>query len=248
MEARLRRLDGEYRQFLFRVRPMLDSSGRVVKWCGLSIDIEDQRRSEALRQPSCDDHGTVTDTIPALMTLMTPVGEIENVNRHYLEYVGITTTLEKLNSWKTADLSHQEDLPLTIATWEQAIATGEPYDVEYRLRRADGVYRWFHVRGTPLRDTQGDIIRWYVLETDINDRKRAEALLASEKRLLEMVAGCQSLSEILGVLCQLAETTIDDSYCSIVLVDPSGTKFQEAIAPSLATEFNDAVRGVAAAS
>ena len=243
MEARLRRLDGEYRRFLFRLRPMLGSSGRVVKWCGLSIDIEDQRRSEALRQSSSDDHGTVTDTIPALMTFMTPVGEIENVNRHYLEYVGTATTLEKLNGWKTGDLIHQEDLPLTVATWEQAIATGEPYDVEYRIRRADGVYRWFHVRGTPLRDTQGDIIRWYVLETDINDRKQAEALLASEKRLLEMVAGRQSLSEILEVLCQLAEDTIDGSCCSIVLVDPSGTKFQEAIAPSLATEFNDAVRG-----
>ena len=132
---------------------------------------------------------------------------------------------------------------MAIATWERAIATGEPYDVEYRIRRADGVYRWFHVRGTPLRDVRGHIIRWYVLETDINDRKRAEALLASEKRLLEMVAGRQSLSEILEVLCQLAESAMDGCYCSILLVDPSGTKFQEAIAPSLAAEFNEAAHG-----
>ena len=243
MEARLRRLDGEYRRFLFRFRPMLDASGRVVKWCGLSIDIEDQRRSEALRQPSSDDHGTVTDTIPALMTFMTPAGEIESVNRHYREYVGTATTLEELNDWKAGDLVHQEDLPLAIATWERAIATAEPYDVEYRIRRADGVYRWFQVRGTPLRDVRGHVIRWYELETDINDRKRAEALLASEKLLLEMVAGRQSLSAILEVLCQLAESAMDGCYCSILLVDPSGTKFQEAIAPSLAPEFNEAAHG-----
>ena len=71
------------------------------------------------------------------------------------------------------------------------MATGEPYDIEQRMRRADGVYRWFHVRGMPLRDVRGNVVRWYVVETDIDDRKRAEALLTGEKQLLEMAAAGQ---------------------------------------------------------
>jgi PAS domain S-box-containing protein len=243
MEARLRSRDGEYRWFVFRMRAVVDAFGSVTKWCGLGFDIEYQRQSAVLLGPRHEQHRNVTDTIPALMTFLTPAGEIEDVNRHYLEYVGADATPQTLNGWKTSDLVHQDDLRFVTSAWERAIATGETYEIEHRIRRADGVYRWFHVRGLPLRDARGDIVRWYVLQTDIDDRKRAEALLASEKRLLEMVAGRQSLSEILEVLCQLAEDTMDDCYCSILLVDPTGNKFEEAIAPSLAAEFNEAARG-----
>src|SRR5262249_14745832 len=97
-------------------------------------------------------------------------------------------------------------------------------------------------------------VKWCGLGTDIDerrraedalreDRTRAEAVLAGEKRLLEMVAGGRPMPEILGALCRFVESTVSGCYCSIVLLDPDGTKLQEAIAPSLAAEFNDAVRG-----
>src|SRR5207247_9159507 len=76
-----------------------------------------------------------------------------------------------------------------LATWRLSVETGHPYQSEYRIRRADGVYRWFHVRSLPWRDSQGRIVRWYTLRTDIDDRKRVEeALRASELNLRLLVA------------------------------------------------------------
>jgi PAS domain S-box-containing protein len=221
MEARLRRFDGEYRWFVFRTRPLVDASGHIVKWCGMSTDIEDRRRSEEAQRAREDHYRSIADCIPALIAFMTPAGEVESVNRHVLEYFG--ATLEDLKGWAAGDTVHPDDLPVVIAAWKRAVDTGEPYDIEHRMRRADGIYRWFHARGLPLRDAQGRVARWYVLETDIDDRKRAEALLAGEKRLLEMVAGGQ---EILQALCQLVESTASGCYCSVVLVDPSGTRLE----------------------
>jgi PAS domain S-box-containing protein len=142
-----------------------------------------------------------------------------------------------------ADTVHPDDLPMVIAAWKRAVDTGEPYDIEHRMRRADGNYRWFHARGLPLSDAQGRVERWYVLETDIDDRKRAEALLTGEKRLLEMVAGGHSMSEILRALCQLVESTASGCYCSVVLVDPTGTRLEHGAALSLPASFITSIIG-----
>ena len=130
-----------------------------------------------------------------------------------------------------------------IAAWKRAVDTGKPYEIEHRIRRADGVYRWFDVHGLPLKDRQGRVRRWCVMETDIDDRKRAEALLAGEKRFLEMVARGESMSEILEALCQLVEDTASGCYCSVVLVDPSGTHLEHGAAPSLPASFIDSIIG-----
>ena len=241
MEARLRRFDGEYRWFVFRVRPLVDASGQIVKWCGINIDIDNRGRSEEAQRAREDDCRSITDSIPALIASMTPAGELESVNRHVLEYFG--STLEELKDWAAGDTVHPDDLSMVIAAWKRAVETGEPYDTEHRMRRADGIYRWFHASGLPLRDAQGRVARWHVLQTDIDDRKRAEALLAGEKRLLEMVAGGDSLSEILEALCRLVESTADGCYCSVVLVDPSGTHLEGGVAPSLPAGFITSVIG-----
>jgi PAS domain S-box-containing protein len=241
MEARLRRFDGEYRWFVFRTRPLVDASGQIVKWCGMSTDIEDRRRSEEAQRAREDHYRSIADCIPALIAFMTPAGEVESVNRHVLEYFG--ATLEDLKGWAAGDTVHPDDVPVVIAAWKRAVDTGEPYDIEHRMRRADGIYRWFHARGLPLRDAQGRVARWYVLETDIDDRKRAEALLAGEKRLLEMVAGGHSMLEILQALCQLVESTASGCYCSVVLVDPSGTRLEHGAAPSLPASFITSIIG-----
>jgi PAS domain S-box-containing protein len=241
MEARLRRFDGEYRWFAFRIRPLVDKSRKIVKWCGLNIDIEDRRRSEEDQRAREDHYRAIADSIPALIAFMTPAGEVESVNRHVLEYFG--ATLEELRGWTAGDTIHPDDLPVATAAWQRAVDTGEPYDIEHRMRRADGIYRWFHVRGLPLRDAQGRVARWYVLETDIDDRKRAEALLAGEKRLLEMVADGHSMSEILEALCQFIESTASGCYCSVVLVSPNGERLEHGAAPSLPPSFITSIIG-----
>jgi PAS domain S-box-containing protein len=241
MEARLRRFDGVYRWFIFVNRPLVGATGRIVKWYGLHTDIEDHRWSEEAQRTREEHYRSIANSIPALIAFMTPAGEVESVNRHVLEYFG--TTLEELKGWTTGKAVHPDDLPAVLIAWNQAIDTGAPFEIEQRLRRADGIYRWFHVRGLPLRDAQDRIARWYVLETDIDDRKRAEAMLAGEKQLLDMVASGHSMLEILEAICRLVEATASGCYCSVVLVDSMGTHLEHGAAPSLPPSFLNSIIG-----
>src|SRR6266850_4585235 len=96
---------------------------------------------------------------------------------------------------------HTEDRDRLLDCWRHLLDSGEAGEIEARLRRYDGDYRWFLFRVEPVRDNRGGILKWYGANTDIEDRKRAEALLAAEKRTLEMIANGASLVDILERLC-----------------------------------------------
>jgi PAS domain S-box-containing protein len=241
IEARLRRADGAYRWFHFRSAPLTDASGKLVKWCGTGTDIEDRKRAQEALRAREDQYRSIADSIPALISIMTPAGAVESVNRHTSEYFG--ATLDELKGWATADLVHPDDLPAVIAAWRRSVETGKACEIEHRMRGADGMYRWFHVRGLPLGDSEGRIARWYVLQTDIDDRRRAEALLAGEKRFLEMVAGGYSMPAILEALCEFVESTDSECYCSVVLTDASGARLEYGAAPSLPATFLTSIMG-----
>jgi PAS domain S-box-containing protein len=184
----------------------------------------------------------IVDSTPVPVAVTTPSGEVEAVNQPTLEYFG--KTFEELRGWKASDVVHPDDLQHTIATQLKAHETGTAYNVESRHRRADGAYRWFNVRGFPLRDNEGQILRWFHLLIDIDDRKRAEAQLAGEKVLLEMVASGSSLDHVLTSLCRFVEYTAADCKCGIYLVDWNGPTFHTGAAPSLPATFNDALEGL----
>jgi PAS domain S-box-containing protein len=200
-----------------------------------------EQAEAALRERKLDLQ-LMVDSIPAQVAVMAPTGEVETLNQPCLEYFG--KTLDELKGWASSDPVHPEDLPHVIEVLTHALETGQTYEVEARHRRYDGVYRWFHARGFPLRDTDDSILRWCVLLTDINDRKRAEAQLAGEKRLLEMVASGANLSEVLIELCKFVENTAADCTCGIYLIDWRTTKFHLGAAPSLPASFNDPVEGL----
>ena len=128
----------------------------------------------------------IVDTVPGFLCTMTARGEVEFVNQGILDYTGLT--LEELTDWRP--LIHPDDLEMVVKRWTRSVETGHPYDIEHRIRGADGVYRWFHVRGLPLRDTEGRIVRWYNLIADIDERRktheklqRSEAFLAQGQSL-----------------------------------------------------------------
>ena len=239
MEARLRRFDGDYRRFHISASPSRDAAGEIVKWYGVSTDIEERRRAEEALRVREFSFRLIVDSIPIPVAVTTPTGEVEALNQPTLEYFG--KTYEELKGWKSSDVVHPDDLQRTVAAQVEAHETGRAYNVESRHRRADGVYRWFNVLGLPLRDTEGHILRWFILQIDIDDRKRAEALLAGEKRLLEMVAGGNTLTSILDALCRLVEETASGYICGILLLDTSGTSVELARAPSLPTSYNEAI-------
>lgn len=181
VEGRFRRSDGEFRWFLFRGSPLLDGSGKVVRWYGTNTDLEDRKRAEDALRVSQQSFRLIVDGIAGLVAIMTSTGEVQAVNRQVLDYFG--KTVDQLKGWSTSDAVHPDDLPSVISAWRNSVETLSSFDVDHRLRGADSVYRWFHARGLPLVDTDGRIVRLYVLLTDIDERKRAsDALQDSEER------------------------------------------------------------------
>ena len=129
--------------------------------------------------------GRSSTTFPASSLRRAPMGEVEFLNRQTLEYFGKTS--EELKNWSLIGAVHPDDLPRVIDARRKSIETGQIYDVEHRCRRADGVYRWFQVRGLPVRNAEGTITAWYLLLTDIDDRKKAEEALQSNERNLSLM-------------------------------------------------------------
>jgi len=195
-ELRCRRADGVYRWFQNRILPVQDTEGRITRWYGLLTDIEDRKRAEEKLRESEYEARLIVDSIPGMVALTSPSGNIEMVSRQALEFFG--RTIEEIREWGTNDTIHPEDLPGVIDAFSLAISTGRPYEISMRLRRWDGVYRWFQDRGSPLRDRNGDIARWYLLITDIDDQKRAEEALRESEHESRLIV--DSIPGLVGVL------------------------------------------------
>jgi len=174
-EMRLRRADGEYRWFLIRTVPLRDEQGNIVKWYGTSTDIEDRKRAEDALRRSEDRLRHVVDTIPAIVWSALPDGAVDFVNDRWLQYTGLFR--EDSLGWRWTATIHPDDFDRATDYWRTVLLSGEPAELEQRLRRSDGQFRWFLCRYVPVRDDSGKIVRWYGTCTDIEDRKQGEDTL-----------------------------------------------------------------------
>jgi PAS domain S-box-containing protein len=189
-EVRARRFDGVYRWFQSRGFPLRDTNGQIVRWYNLLIDIDERKRAEEALRESERESRLIVDSIPGLVAILTPAGEMVGVNNRVVEYTG--RPLTELTQWATNDTLHPEDRPRITQLFAELITSGLPSEWEARIRRFDGAYRWFQFRGLPLHETSGRIVRWYVLLTDIDDLKRAEAEL---RRAYDHLTEAQRLSQ-----------------------------------------------------
>jgi len=218
-EARIRRFDGAYRWFLFRANPLRDESGNIVKWYGTNLDIEDRKRGEEALHARELSWRQIVDNIPGLVATMGAMGEVEFLNRPTLEYFGKTN--EELKNWALIDAIHPDDLPRVVETRVKSIETGQVYDVEHRCRRADGVYRWFQVRGLPVRNADGTISAWYLLLTDIDDRKKAEEASQSSERNLRLI------TNVIPTHIHVLRTDGSVLYANQAVLDYTGLTLEE---------------------
>jgi len=178
-ETRIRRFDGSYRWFLTRANPLRDESGKILKWYGTNIDIEDRKQAEEALRARELSWRQIVDNVPGFVATMGPMGEVEYLNRQTLDYFGKTN--EELKNWSLIGVVHPDDLSRVSEARRKSIEAGEAYEIELRCRRADGVYRWFQVRAVPVRDNKSKITAWYSLLTDIDDRKKAEEALRARE-------------------------------------------------------------------
>jgi formate hydrogenlyase transcriptional activator len=224
VEHRARRADGVYRWIHARGRPLRDLDGRIVRWCNLLTDVDGSKRAEEALRASELNLRQVVDSIPGLVCTMNAAGEVQLLNRQVLEYFGKTT--EEMRNWATSDAVHPDDRPRVIAAFTSSVETADPYDIEHRCRRADGVYRWFQVRALPVRDMEGRIISWYILLTDIDKRKQAEDRLQLLLDVTNQVVSNLQLRDLLGAISASVRRVMRCDLVAVFLPDSEGSRLQ----------------------
>jgi formate hydrogenlyase transcriptional activator len=141
------------------------------------LSVDSQKSEVNLRQ--------VIDTLPTLVWCTRPDGSTEFLNKRWHDYTGCSPEESRVHGWRPT--VHPEDLPRVVAKGQELLASGQPGGVEARIRRHDGVFRWFLMRAEPLRDEAGKIVRWYGTQTDIDDLKQIEEKLREEDRELRQI-------------------------------------------------------------
>ncbi len=154
------------------------------------VDTDARKRAEQILKTSDGKLKLIIDTIPALVWSAHPDGRTEFLNQHYLDFIGLSP--EQAADWDWMQAVHPDDLSALVAAWRRIMASEALGETEARLLRHDGEYRWFLFRANPLRDEEGHIVKWYGINTDIENHKRAEVEL---KRAYDSFTDAQRLSK-----------------------------------------------------
>jgi formate hydrogenlyase transcriptional activator len=170
-------------KYVHAIAHVLQHASGSREFVGAVSDVSEQRHAEAVIRAQEAELRQVVDTIPAIVWSTLPDGSNTYVNKRFVEYSGSSAEQMAGSGWQA--LIHPDDLERHAGRWIEAVATGKPLENEVRSRRSDGQYRWQLDRGVPLRDKDGNIIKWYGVTTDIEDRKRAEEALGVLSRDLQ---------------------------------------------------------------
>ena len=172
--------DGSVHWILAHGHISYDTGGRPVRFIGANFDITKRKGAEEALRESEGQFRELAEGIPQLAWMANPDGWIYWYNQRWYQYTG--TTPQQMEGWGWQSVHDPGELPKVLEQWKGSIASGEPFDMVFPLRGADDVFRPFLTRGMPLRDSQGQVVRWFGTNTDINAQKQAEqALLRSEK-------------------------------------------------------------------
>lgn len=188
IEYRLRRRDGAHRWLLENGTPLFERSGRFRGYIGSCVDITEMKEAQDRLRDSEAKYRTLADNVSHLFWTCRPDGWCDYLSRQWVAYTGVPEAEQHGFAWLDR-VVHPDDRERTRGSWLAAVEGRCGYDVEYRIRGADGAYRWFKARGTPIRDARGVITRWFGTCTEIDDRVRAEeALRAADRRKNEFLA------------------------------------------------------------
>jgi PAS domain S-box-containing protein len=226
-EYRIMHPDGLVRNIHVLGHPVLSTSGHLIEFVGTVIDVTERKRAEEELRRSEMELRQIVDLAPQLIAVYGPKLERFYANRTTLDYLGIS-----LDEWRHetfAHSTHPDDWERLETSKARAVSSGAAYEVELRLRKHDGSYRWFLARYNPVRDDKGQITRWYVSATDIEDRKQAEDRVRRENvALREEIDKASMFEEIVGtapalqaVLSRISKVARSDS--TVLITGATGT-------------------------
>jgi hypothetical protein len=196
MRYRLRRADGIHRWMSSRAEPIRDQGGRIVQWYGLCHDIDDHMRAEEALRDRERELSLFVDLVPSHLWRVTPEGETTLANKHMADFLGMDLSDTRRLDEAFSTLLHPDEVEAVWDVFGHCLRTGEPFSMNYRLRRADGVYRWMSGRAAPMRDGNGRIIQWFGLCHDIDDQMQAEEALRRASDKLARATQAASLAEL----------------------------------------------------
>jgi PAS domain S-box-containing protein len=182
-EYRVRFGDGIYRWVLSQAEPMRDDDGTLLGWFGTLTDIDDLKRTEAALADSEATYRALTGAIPGVTWAASPQGDLTFVGERWISLHGRPREGALGESW--LESVYPADRERVLARWAQSLASGEEYDIQFRVRIFDGTYRWFLVRALPVRDAFGTIVRWFGVNVDIDDQRKADERREQFVRLAE---------------------------------------------------------------
>lgn len=163
-DLRVRRADGSYQWVRSQAEPQRDEAGTVVRWFGVVLDVEESHRAG-------EDFQALAEAVPVIVWSAEPGGSIDWYSPRWYEYTGQTP--EEALGWGWQAVPHPDDFLELMRKWPESLATGTPFEMEYRMRRHDGVFHWFLTRIEPVRDDLGNVVRWYGSNVDIDAQKTA---------------------------------------------------------------------------
>jgi PAS domain S-box-containing protein len=209
IDARLRRSDGEYRWYVFRPSLMEETPGRGRgRWCWLGSYADEGLETDGrLRR--------LWDVLPWQAGFLDKAGVLEFTNRQSLEDFGMTQV--QLEQWTNSGIIHVDDIERNAEGSATLLTAGQLWDHEQRMLYPNGKYRWTRSRCVPVRDAQGNVVRYVTFQVDIDALKQAEGLLAAEVKVLERVARGEPLDQVLEALSHHVEELCNGCFCNILL-------------------------------
>jgi PAS domain S-box-containing protein len=215
-------------------------------------DITDRKKAENALRRSEEEFRTLAEAMPQMVWITRPDGWNVYFSQQWMDYTGLTLEESLGHGWNRP--FHPEDQGRAWDAWRDATTLAGIYSIECRLRRADGVYRWWLIRGVPVKDSEGGILKWFGTCTDIHDMKVAELKIAQSNRVYAVLSGINTLivrvknkEELFAEACRIA---IDDGgfhMASIVIVEPTSMRILSAAAASQDAGLLETVNGILAA-